>query len=44
MLVDRQNAVRDHAGTAQVADSRPADLLITMVKETVFLYKKSFEI
>ena len=46
------NAIRDHAGTAQVdfevdrpppADSPPGDLLITMVKETVILYKKSFE-
>ena len=47
------NAVRDHAGSAQVdfevdcpspADSPwpPGDLLITMVKETVILYKKSF--
>ena len=45
------NAVRDHVGTAQVdfeddrpspADSPPADLLITMVKETVILYKKEF--
>ena len=40
-----------HAGTAQVdfevdclppADSPPGDLLITMVKETVILYKKEF--
>ena len=46
------NAVRDHTGTARVdyevdrpspADSPPGDLLITMVKETVILYKKSFE-
>ena len=46
------NAVRHHAGTAQgdfdvnhppLADSRPGDLLITMVKETVNLYLKSFE-
>ena len=47
------NAVRDrHAGTAQVdfevdrpppADSPPGELLITMVKETVILCKKSFE-
>ena len=45
------NSVRDHAGTAQVdfevdrsppADSPPGDLLITMVKETVILYKKEF--
>ena len=48
MLVDRQMK----AGTTQVdfevdrpppADSRP-DLLITMVKETIILYKKSFQI
>ena len=41
------NAVRVHARTTQVdfeverlppADSRPGDLLITMVKETVILY------
>ena len=46
------HAVRDHAGSAQVdfevdrpspADSPPGDLLITMVKETVNLYKKSFK-
>ena len=46
------NAVRDHAGSAQVdfevdrpppADSPPGDLLITMVKETVILYKKEFQ-
>ena len=45
------NAVRDHAGSAQVdleidrpspADSPPGNLLITMVKETVILYKKEF--
>ena len=45
------NAVRDHTRTAQVdfevdrpplADSPPGDLLITMVKETVILYKKEF--
>ena len=45
------NAVRDHARTAQVdfevdrpppADSAPGDLLTTMVKETVILYKKEF--
>ena len=45
------NAVRDHAGTTQVdfevdrpppADSPPGDLLITMIKETVILYKKEF--
>ena len=52
MLIDRQNiAVTVHAGTSQVdfevdrpppapADSPPGDLLITMVKETVILYKK----
>ena len=43
------SAVRDHAGTAQVdfevdrqqpADSPPGDLLITMVKETVFWIKR----
>ena len=43
------NAVRDHAGTAQVdfevdrpppADSPPGDLLIAMVKETVIFYKR----
>ena len=43
------NAVTVHAGTTQVdfkverpppADSPPRDLLITMVKETVILYKK----
>ena len=47
MLVDRQM----QAGTTQVdfevdrpppADSPPGDLLITMVKETVILYKKEF--
>ena len=41
-----------HAGTAEVdfevdlpppADSPPGDRLITMVKETVILYKKRFE-
>ena len=47
------NAVRFHVGTTQVdfeadrpqpANSPPGDLLITMVKETVILYKKkSFE-
>ena len=46
-----RNAVRFHVGTTQVdfevdrlppADSRPGDLLITMVKETVILYKKEF--
>ena len=46
------NAVRVHAGTTQVyfevdcpppADSPPVDLLITMVKETVILYKKEFQ-
>ena len=45
------NAVSVHAGTTQVdfkvdrpppADSPPGDLLITMVKETVILYKKEF--
>ena len=45
------NAVRVHTGTTQVefevdrpplADSPPGDLLITMVKETVILYKKEF--
>ena len=45
------NAVKDHAGTAQVdfevdrpppADSPTENLLITMVKETVILYKKEF--
>ena len=45
------NAVRDHAGSAQVdfevdrpspADSPSGDLLITMVQETVILYKKEF--
>ena len=45
------NAVRDHAGTAQVdfevdrptpADSPPGDLLFTIVKETVILYRKEF--
>ena len=45
------NTVRDHAETAQVdfevdrpppADSPQGDLLITMVKETVILYKKEF--
>ena len=43
--------IRVHAGTAQVnfevdrpapADSPLGDLLITMVKETVILYKKEF--
>ena len=51
MLVDRQMQSEVHAGTTQVdfevdrpppADSPPGDLLITMVKETVFLYKKDF--
>ena len=46
------NAVRVHAGTSQVdfevdcpppAACPPGDLLITMVKETVILYKKSSE-
>ena len=46
------NAVWVHAGTTPVvfevdrpppADSPPGDLWITMVKETVILYKKSFE-
>ena len=46
------NAVSVHAGTSQVdfeVDRPPpaacptGDLLITMVKETVILYKKSFE-
>ena len=45
------NAVRVRAGTTQVdfevdcpprADSPPGHLLITMVKETVILYKKEF--
>ena len=45
------NAVRFHVGTTQVyfevdrpppANSPPGDLLITMVKETVILYKKKF--
>ena len=45
------NAVRVHAGTTQVdfevdrpppADSPLGDLLITMVKETVILYKNEF--
>ena len=45
------NAVRFHAGTTQVdfevdrpprADSPSGDLLITMVKETVILYKNEF--
>ena len=45
------NAVRVHAGTSQVdfevdclppAACPPGDLLITMVKETVILYKKEF--
>ena len=44
-----QNAVRFHVGITQVdfevdrpppADSPPGDLLITMVQETVILYKK----
>ena len=40
------NAVSVHAGTSQVVDCPPpaacppGDLLITMVKETVILYKK----
>ena len=43
------NAVKFHVGTTQVdfevdcpppANSAPGDLLITMVKETVILYKK----
>ena len=46
------NAVRVHAGTTQVAfevdrpppaDSPPGDLLITMVKETIIVYKKEFQ-
>ena len=45
------NTVRNHAGIAEVdfevdrmpsADSSPGDLLITVVKETVILYKKEF--
>ena len=45
------NAVSVHAGTSQVdfevdcpppAACPPGDLLITMVKETVILYKKEF--
>ena len=45
------NAVTVHAGTTQVdfevdrpppADSPAGDFLITMVKETVILYKKGF--
>ena len=45
------HAVRDHAASAQVdfevdrpspAGSPPEDLLITVVKETVILYKKEF--
>ena len=50
--VDRSpNAVRVHAGTSQVdfevdclppAACPPVDILITMVKETVILYKKEF--
>ena len=45
------NAVSVHAGTSQVDFERltarhlkgpPGDLLITMVKETVILYKKEF--
>ena len=45
------NAVSVHAGTSQVdfevdcpppAARPPGDLLITMVKETVILYKKEF--
>ena len=48
-----QNAVGDHAGTAQVdfqvdrpspAHSPPGDLLITMVKETVILFKFFVEV
>ena len=51
MLINRQNAVRFHVGTTQVdfevgrpppAESPPGDLLISMVKETVILYKKEF--
>ena len=46
------NAVSVHAGTSQMdfefdcpppAACSPGELLITMVKETVNLYKKSFE-
>ena len=46
------NAVRVHAGISQVdfevdcpppAACPPGDLLITMVKETVILYKKEFQ-
>ena len=46
------NAVSVHAGTSQVhfevdrplpAACPPGDLLITMVKETVILYKKEFQ-
>ena len=45
------NAVRFHVGSTQVdfdvdrpppANSPPGDLLITMVQETVILYKKEF--
>ena len=47
------NAVRVHAATTQVvfevdraarADSLPGDILITMVKGTIILYKKISEI
>ena len=52
MLINRQMQSGVHSGTTQVdfevdrpppADTPPGDLLITMVKETVILYKKSFE-
>ena len=51
MLIDRQMQSAFHAGTSQVdfevdcpppAACPPGDLLITMVKETVILYKKEF--
>ena len=43
------NTISVHAGTSQVdfevdrPPCSPGDLLITIVKETVILYKKSFE-
>ena len=47
MLVDRQMQARTTQVDFEVdrlppADSPPGDLLITMVKETIILYKKEF--
>ena len=53
MLIDRQMQSEVHAGTSQMdfevdrpppAACPPGDLLITMVKETVILYKRVLKI